>query len=85
MAKDLIVVMTGDAEEVVVEYDIRLPAEVQDHLRRSEELRAVSAEARAAAAAEISAVLQGSCTSRAWRCVRYAGCSACRTSEPTNS
>ncbi len=53
MTKDLIVVMTGDPEEVVVDYDIRLPAEVQDHLRRSEELRAASAEAQAAAAAEV--------------------------------
>jgi hypothetical protein len=54
MAKDLITVMTGEPEpEIVVDYDIRLPAEVQDHLRRSEELRAASAEAQAAAAAEI--------------------------------
>ena len=53
MTKDLIVVMTGDSEELVVEYDIRLPAEVADHLRRSEELRAASAEAQAAAAAEV--------------------------------
>ncbi|MHB8296335.1 MAG: hypothetical protein ACYDH5_17325 [Acidimicrobiales bacterium] len=54
MAKDLITVMTGEPEpEIVVEYDIRLPVEVQDHLRRSEELRAASAEAQAAAAAEV--------------------------------
>lgn len=54
MAKDLITVMTGEPEpRIVVDYDIRLPAEVQDHLRRSEELRAVSAEAQARAAAEV--------------------------------
>lgn len=54
MAKDLIALMTSDnPEEVVVDYDIRLPAEVADHLRRSEELRAASAEAQAAAAAEV--------------------------------
>jgi len=54
MAKDLITVITGEPEpEIVVDYDIRLPAEVQDHLRRSEELRAASAEAQAAAAAEV--------------------------------
>jgi hypothetical protein len=54
MAKDLIMVITGEPEpEIVVDYDIRLPAEVQDHLRRSEELRAASAEAQAAAAAEV--------------------------------
>ena len=54
MAKDLIALMTNDnPEEVVVDYDIRLPAEVADHLRRSEELRAASAEAQAAAAAEV--------------------------------
>ena len=54
LAKDLIVVMTGDNEEdIVVEYDFRLPDDVAEHLRRSEELRAASAEAQAAAAAEI--------------------------------
>ena len=54
MAKDLIVVMTGNNEEdIVVDYDIRLPDDVAEHLRRSEELRAASAEAQAAAAAEI--------------------------------
>ena len=54
MAKDLIALMTNDnPEEVVVDYDIRLPAEVAEHLRRSEELRAASAEAQAAAAAEV--------------------------------
>ena len=54
MAKDLIALMTNDnPEEVVVDYDIRLPAEVADHLRRSEALRAASAEAQAAAAAEV--------------------------------
>ena len=54
MAKDLIVVMTGNNEEdIVVDYDIRLPDDVAEHLRRSEELRATSAEAQAAAAAEI--------------------------------
>ena len=54
LAKDLIVVMTGDnEEEVVVDYDIRLPDDVAEHLRRSAELRAASAEAQAAAAAKI--------------------------------
>ena len=40
-------------EDVVVDYDIRLPDAVAEHLRRFEELRATSAEAQAAAAAEI--------------------------------
>ena len=54
MAKDLIELMTGDdLTEFDVEYDIRLPAEVQAHLQRSKELRAASAEAQAAAAAEV--------------------------------
>lgn len=54
MAKDLIAVMTGaPGHEIVVQFDIRLPEDVQDHLRRSEELRAASAEAQAAAAAEV--------------------------------
>ena len=53
MAKDLIAVMTGDPEEVLVEYDIRLPVEVEVHLRRSEELRAAAAKAQAEAAAEV--------------------------------
>lgn len=54
MAKDLIALMTGgDPEQVVVDYDIRLPTDVQEHLRRSEELRTASAEAQAAAAAEV--------------------------------
>lgn len=54
MAKDLIELMTGDdPTEFDVEYDIRLPVEVQKHLERSEELRAASAESQAAAAAEV--------------------------------
>ena len=54
MTTDLIAVMTGDdPEHIVVDFEIRLPAEVQDHLRRAAELRAVSAEAQAAAAAEV--------------------------------
>lgn len=85
MSKDLIVMMTGDNEEdVVVDYDIRLPDAVAEHLRRSEELRATSAEAQAAAAAEV-AVPHGSCTNREWRCATWAKSSACRTSERTNS
>ncbi|MHB8263855.1 MAG: hypothetical protein ACYDGY_08950 [Acidimicrobiales bacterium] len=54
MAKDLIELMTGDDPiKFDVEYDILLPSEVQQHLQRSEELRAVSAEAQAAAAVEV--------------------------------
>ncbi len=54
MVKDLIGLMTDDdPDQIVVDYDIRLPADVEKHLRRSEELRAASAEAQAAAAAEV--------------------------------
>jgi len=54
MSKDLIELMTGsDPTEFDIEYDIRLPAEVEKHLQRSKELRAASAESQAAAAAEV--------------------------------
>ena len=54
MANDLIGLMTDDdLTEFDVEYDICLPAEVQGHLQRSEELRAASAKAQAAAAVEV--------------------------------
>ena len=54
MAKDLIELMAGDdPTEFDVDYDIRLPVEIQKHLQRSEELRAAAAKAQAAAAAEV--------------------------------
>lgn len=51
MTEDLIEVM--GAEPGPVEYDIRLPEAITDHLRRAEELRASAAGAQSAAASEV--------------------------------
>ena len=56
MTQDLIELMTGaKAGAFTVEYDIELPEAVREHLARAEQLRSESAEAQAAAAAEVRA------------------------------
>ena len=56
MTEDLIELMTGaTAGTFGVEYDIALPETVKDHLARAERLRSESAQAQAAAAAEMRA------------------------------
>jgi hypothetical protein len=56
MTEDLIELMTGaKAGTFSVDYDIDLPETVRGHLARAEQLRSESAQAQAAAAAEVRA------------------------------
>src|SRR5438270_5419796 len=56
MTEDLIELMTGaKAGTFKVDYDIELPETVRSHLARAEQLRSESAQAQAAAAAEVRA------------------------------
>ena len=56
MTEDVIELMTGaKAGTLRVEYDIELPETVRSHLARAEQLRSESADAQAAAAAEVRA------------------------------
>jgi hypothetical protein len=56
MTEDLIELMTGaKAGTFGVDYDIELPQSVRDHLARADRLRNESAQAQAAAAAEVRA------------------------------
>ena len=53
MATDLVTVMTGaDAQSVTVEYDVRMPDSVREHLERAKDLRNESARLQSEAAAE---------------------------------
>lgn len=57
MTADLIEVMTDDASPTV-DYDIRLPTDVRDHLERAAKYRQEAADAQTAAAAEVRRAAQ---------------------------